>query len=189
MSDTHRRPGRPAALLAVLMVIAAQTPVFAQSETPADSGAPVAAILSAVGPVTHLPLPRFVSLRGENANARRGPSLDQRVDWAFLHRGMPLEVTAEYGNWRRVRDAEGQGGWVHHALLSGARTAVILGTERVELREEPDPAARVVAVAEPGVIGRLAACRGAWCEIGAGGSEGWLPRAALWGVGPDEIIE
>jgi SH3-like domain-containing protein len=188
MSDTHRRPGRLVAVLAVLMAIDAPMPALADAADP-PAEAPVAAVVTAVGPVTHLPLPRFVSLRGDNANARRGPSLDQRVDWTFLHRGMPLEVTAEYGNWRRVRDAEGQGGWVHHALLSGARTAVILGTERIELREEPGPAARVVAVAEPGVIGRLAACHDTWCEISANGSEGWLPRTALWGVGPDEMID
>jgi SH3-like domain-containing protein len=186
MSDTHRRPGRLAAALALLMVLATPAPAPADA---AGSAADPVAVARAVGPVTHLPLPRFVSLRGENANARRGPSLDQRVDWAFLRRGMPLEVTAEYGNWRRVRDADGKGGWVHHALLAGARTAVILGTERVELHEKPEAGTRVVAVAEPGVIGRLVACQGEWCEISAGGSEGWLPRAVLWGVGPDEIIE
>ena len=65
-----------------------------------------AAPATARGPVTNLPLPRFVSMRAETANARRGPSLDQRVDWEFVRRGLPLEVTAEYGQWRRVRDAE-----------------------------------------------------------------------------------
>ena len=45
------------------------------------------------------------------------------------------------------------------------------------------------ALAEPGVVGRLEACDGGWCEIDAGGVEGWLPRAALWGVGPDEDVE
>jgi SH3-like domain-containing protein len=141
------------------------------------------------GPVTNLPLPRFVSMRGETANVRRGPSLDQRVDWAFLRRGLPLEVIAEHGQWRRVRDAEGYGGWVHHTLLSGARTALVLGEAPVPLRADPAEGAAVRALAEPGVVGRLEACAGAWCAIDAGGVEGWLPRAALWGVGPDETIE
>ena len=89
------------------------------------------------GPVTNLPLPRFVSMRAESANARRGPSLDQRVDWEFVRRGLPLEITAEYGQWRRVRDAEGDGGWVHHALLSGVRTALVRGEAPVPLRAGP----------------------------------------------------
>lgn len=141
------------------------------------------------GQVTNLPLPRYVSMRAESANARRGPSLDQRVDWEFVRRGQPLQITAEYGQWRRVRDAEGAGGWVHHALLSGARTAVVQGAEPVPVRAGPTDAAAVRAMAEPGVIGKLEACRNEWCEIDAGGVEGWVERAVLWGVSPDETIE
>ena len=156
------------------------------------SGWPVAAGSAAGdgrGPVTNLPLPRFVSLRAQTANARRGPSLDQRVDWEFVRRGLPLEVVAEYGQWRRVRDAEGYGGWVHHTLLSGARTAMVTAEAAVPLRARPEEGAQVRALAEPGVFGRLEACRDAWCEIDAGGVEGWLPRAALWGVGPEEDLD
>ena len=141
------------------------------------------------GPVTNLPLPRFVSIGAESANARRGPSLDQRVDWEFVRQGLPLEVTAEYGQWRRVRDADGAGGWVHHALLSGVRTALVLGEAPVDLRAAPGEDAAVRAVAQPGVIARLEACKAAWCEVSTGGVEGWLPRETIWGVFPDETIE
>ena len=123
--------------------------------------------------MTNLPLPRFVSMRAESANARRGPSLDQRVDWEFVHRGLPLEITAEYGQWRRVRDADGAGGWVHSALLSGRADRAGAGRRR-RCRCAPGPteAAAVRAMAEPGVVGRLEACRGDWCEIAAGGRRG-----------------
>jgi SH3-like domain-containing protein len=150
--------------------------------------APAAVAEPVRGPVTNLPLPRFVSMRAESANARRGPSLDQRVDWEFRHRGLPLEITGEYGQWRRVRDADGAGGWVHHALLSGVRTAVVQGEVPVPLRAGPTEGAAVRAMAEPGVVGRLEACKDAWCEIAAGGVEGWLPRATIWGVGADEDL-
>jgi SH3-like domain-containing protein len=155
----------------------------------APPGAAAGETAAARGPVTNLPLPRFVSMRAETANARRGPGLDQRVDWAFVRRGLPLQVTAEYGHWRRVEDADGAGGWVHHSLLSGARTALVQGDEPVALRAEPEAGARVRALAEPGVVARLEACDGPWCAVAAEGVEGWLPRAALWGVGPDETIE
>ena len=77
------------------------------------------------GPVTNLPLPRYVSLKGSEGNARRGPSLSHRIDWVFRHAGMPLRVVAEFGHWRRVEDKDGAGGWVHYALLSGVRTAIV----------------------------------------------------------------
>ena len=102
------------------------------------------------GPVTNLPLPRFVSMRADVANARRGPSFDQRVDWEFVHRGLPLEVTAEYGQWRRVRDADGYGGWVHHTLLSGLRTAIVRAEAPVPLRAGPDRRRRCGRWPSPG---------------------------------------
>jgi SH3-like domain-containing protein len=166
-------PKRGAGLAVLLLLLAGLAPAAAEER----------------GPVTNLALPRFVSLRAETANARRGPSLDQRVDWEFMRPGLPLEITAEYGQWRRVRDADGAGGWVHHALLSGVRTALVRGDAAVPLRAGPTEAAAVRAMAEPGVVGRVEACRNDWCEIAAGGVEGWLPRAAIWGVGPDETIE
>lgn len=141
------------------------------------------------GRVTGMPLPRFVSVRAETANARRGPSLEHRVDWTFRKRGLPLEVTDEYGNWRRVRDFEGAGGWVHHTLLSGERTVLLRGEAPAPLRAGPSPRTAIRAFAEPGVIARLEACGPEWCEVSAGGYTGWTPRADLWGVRPEEVVE
>lgn len=155
---------------------------------PAPAAEPVLEA-GARGPVTNLPLPRFVSMRAEMANARRGPSLNHRVDWTFLRRGLPLEVTAEYGNWRRVRDAEGAGGWVHHTLLSGVRTALVRGEGPAPLRADATEGGSIRAFAEPGVVARLEACAAGWCRVSAEGVTGWAPREALWGVGPQETIE
>lgn len=138
------------------------------------------------GPVTNLALPRFVSLKTSEGNARRGPSLSHRIDWVFRHRDMPLRLTAEYGHWRRVEDREGQGGWVHYSLLSGVRTVVIT-EDLAELHLKPDPGTPVMARAETGAIARLGACEVQWCQISAGGQKGWVPKSALWGVDKGEI--
>ena len=140
------------------------------------------------GCVTNLPLPRFVSLKGDEGNARRGPGLTHRIDWVFTRPGMPLKITAEFDNWRRVEDQDGAGGWVHYALLSGVRSVVVI-LDMAELRSSPDPAAQVVAQAEMGVIGRVLECRPDWCRIQSGGERGWVAKTALWGVAPGEIIE
>jgi SH3-like domain-containing protein len=142
----------------------------------------------ALGPETNLPLPRFVSLKTGEGNARRGPSLSHRIDWVFLREDMPLMITAEYGHWRRVVDREGLGGWVHYSLLSGNRT-VIVDQDMLPLRTSPDPAAPEVARLEQGVIARLGRCDPVWCRLSAGGFRGWAPKSALWGVGADEILD
>ena len=138
------------------------------------------------GPGTNLPLPRYVSLKASEGNVRRGPSLTHRIDWVYKRRGMPLEITAEHGHWRRVRDRDGAGGWVHYSLLSGART-VIVEQDMLSLYRRPDPDSVVVARLELGVIARLGDCGPDWCRLTADGYRGWVDKTALWGVGLDEI--
>jgi len=140
------------------------------------------------GSVTNLPIPRYVSLKAAEGNVRRGPSLSHRIDWVFKHRAMPLEVTGEYGHWRRVRDRDGASGWVHYSLLSGVRT-VIVEQDMLPLLIKPDPKAPAKAQVELGVIARLDECIQAWCKIKAERYKGWVPRASLWGVTSDERVE
>lgn len=141
-----------------------------------------------LGPVTNLPLPRYVSLKADEANVRRGPTLTHRIDWVFTRRGMPLKVVAEHGHWRKVQDRDGAGGWVHYALLSGARSVIIAG-ETVEIQTRPEPDAPVEAIFEGGVVARLESCTIDWCRVRAGGHRGWAPKDMLWGVLPDELRE
>ena len=140
------------------------------------------------GPVTNLPLPRFVSLKANEGNARRGPDLSHRIDWVYKRRDLPLRVTAEFEHWRRVEDMDGQGGWMHYALLSGVRTALV-NADMIALRVRPDADAREIALLERGVIGLLQSCDAGWCQLEIDTLEGWLPRSALWGVGPEEVID
>ncbi|MFW2589652.1 SH3 domain-containing protein [Sagittula sp. SSi028] len=138
------------------------------------------------GPITNLPLPRYVSMKAAEGNVRRGPSLSHRIDWVYKRRDMPLQITAEHGHWRRVRDRDGAGGWVHYSLLSGVRT-VIVEQDMLALRQRPTQDSPVSARLELGVIARLGECGVTWCELTASGYKGWAPKTTLWGVAPDEI--
>jgi len=140
------------------------------------------------GPVTNLPLPRFVSMKASEGNVRRGPSLTHRIDWVFKRKDVPLEITAEHGHWRRVRDRDGAGGWIHYSLLSGARTAIV-EEDMLELLSQPAEGAMVVARLELGVIAHLEECNTDWCEVTAGGYDGWARKLHLWGVNPAEILD
>ena len=140
------------------------------------------------GPMTNLPLPRFVSLKSAETNVRRGPSLTHRIDWIYKRADLPVQIIAEYENWRRIVDRDGLGGWVHYTLLSGERT-VLVDEDQTPVRSRPEAAAPEVAVFEPGVIAFLAACEIDWCKIEAGGYKGWALKTALWGVDADEIRE
>lgn len=139
-----------------------------------------------LGPVTNLPLPRYISLKAAEANVRRGPSQTHQIDWVLVRRGTPLQVTAEFEHWRRVRDEDGAGGWIHYSLLSGART-VVIQNQRIALHKEPLETSVTVALAEKGVIASLGTCTREWCEIEADGHEGWVIKTGIWGVGAAEL--
>lgn len=141
-----------------------------------------------IGCVTNLPLPRFVSLKTDKGNARRGPGLTHRIDWVFTRAGMPLKITAEHENWRRIEDSEGAGGWVHYSLLSGTRSALV-ATDMAEFHARPDTGADVVLQAEAGAVGRILECTPDWCRIGFAEGKGWVQKDRLWGVIADEVIE
>jgi SH3-like domain-containing protein len=193
-----RRRGAVLAVLAAAFLARATLPVAAQDVAPAETETAPAIDTAARPPektcqpgfgcVTNLPLPRFVSLKGNEGNARRGPGLTHRIDWVFTRSGMPLRITAEYENWRRVEDAEGAGGWVHYSLLSGARTALVT-LDMAEFRDAPTDDATVVAQAETGVIGRILACQPDWCRLAFEGQRGWVRKAAIWGVAADETFD
>jgi SH3-like domain-containing protein len=136
----------------------------------------------------NLPVPRFVSLRSDEVNVRTGPGERYPIDWVFTRKGMPVEILAEFDIWRKVRDWQGTEGWVHQRMVTGTRTVMVAGEMR-SLRSDPDPAARPVARAEPGVVARLLECRGAWCRVEAQGVKGWLQRSEIWGVYPDEQVQ
>ncbi|MEM9394371.1 MAG: SH3 domain-containing protein [Pseudomonadota bacterium] len=140
--------------------------------------------VSQTGPVTNLPLPRFVSMKANEGNVRRGPSLTHRIDWVFTHRDMPLKIVGEYGHWRRVVDREGAGGWMHYALLSGVRTAIV-EVDLAPIHAKPVHSSTVRARVEAGAIVRLENCAGSWCRVRGGRERGWIEASALWGLDGD----
>jgi len=148
-----------------------------------------------------LPLPRFVSLKADRVNVRKGPSTEHKVIWIYRRLGLPVEIIAESEQWRRVRDADGIDGWIYYTLLSGRRTALIMPwAKKKEAAPQGEPksvalyskrSARrgVVAKMEPGVIVDLVDCDGEWCLVSIDGYRGWVEQDTLWGVYQGEKVE
>lgn len=143
----------------------------------------------AIGSVTKLPLPRFVSLKSNEVNVRRGAGTEHDVVWSYHRVGLPVEIIAEWDNWRRIRDAEGADGWVFHRLLVSRRTALIApwaNDETLPLRRSANADAAVSARLQPKVMADVAECTGTWCRITGEGFAGWIEQERLFGVYPGE---
>ena len=150
------------------------------------------AIADPVGSVTGLPLPRYASLKTNQVNLREGPSRDHATKWVYQRAGLPVEITAEFDIWRKVRDSEGAEGWVLHSLLSGRRTGLVgVGKKGVvyNIYAEARAASGVAATLQSGVIANVRNCDGAWCLIDGDGYKGYIEQVSLWGVYPNEKIQ
>jgi SH3-like domain-containing protein len=163
------------ALLAAATFLPPSTPAFAQAT--GASGQPV---------------PRFVSLRSDRVNVRQGPSRDHQVVWTFTRAALPVEITAEFENWRRIRDSEGSEGWVQTGLLSGRRTALVAPWRRgqsFDLHARAVTTSEVRARLESGVIVSARSCDGTWCRVTAERIDGFLRQEVMWGVYPGERFD
>ncbi len=147
----------------------------------------------AVGSATGLAIPRYVSLKSDHVNLREGPSKDHATKWIYQRAGLPVEITAEYEIWRRIRDSEGAEGWVLHSLLSGKRTVLIEPWKKnapaLPLYAQPQEGADIKARLAPGVIAGVKSCDGTWCRLKGEGYDGFMSQTSLWGVYPGEKVE
>lgn len=162
-----------------------------------------AAMLGALGGFGHaakdsptatsgLPIPRYVSLKSDHVNVRAGPTKDNDVAWVYTRAGLPVEITAEFENWRRVRDSEGSEGWVYHSMLSGRRTAVVTMKSKDELAplyDSADSSSAVAARLQAGVVAQVKKCTNGWCRVTGSGFDGWIEQQRLWGVYEGEKVE
>jgi SH3-like domain-containing protein len=135
-----------------------------------------------------LPVPRYASLKSGEVNMRTGPGTRYPIEWVLSRPGLPVEITAEYDVWRRVRDPDGDEGWVHKNALSGRRTAIVTGGPH-DLRDGKDENTSVVAHLGQGVAGQLLSCEKEWCRLKFEDVKGWLPKTQIWGVKTDEIFD
>lgn len=134
-----------------------------------------------IGPQSGAPVPRFESLKFDETNGRRGPGHEHRIDWVYHRAGLPVQVIAESGPWRQIRDPEGGTVWVHASNLSSRRTAYVTASD-VALRRREGPGGRVVATLEQGVVGVIGRCRGEGVQVTVQDFTGWVPASTVWGA-------
>lgn len=173
------------AVLGAIVAVGAVAPRPAQPAKPANE--------AARGAYSGLPVPRFVSLKADRVNVRAGPSREHEVTWVFTRSALPVEIVAEFETWRRIRDVDGQEGWVYHSLLSGRRTALVApwshDEQTLSLRVRAERDAPVAARLEPGVLATVKRCTANWCRLTGDGFDGYIEQERLWGVYPNEQLD
>ena len=138
-----------------------------------------------------LTLPRMVSIRADNINARSGPGTKYPIEWIYKQRGAPLEIINEFELWRQVRDWEGSVSWIHKTRLTGRRFIKIITPGENNIYNNDSYDSKIIAKAEDGVIGEIKKCpkKNEFCLVKFETIEGWIPKKNVFGVYEDEVIK
>ncbi len=134
-----------------------------------------------------LPVPRFVSLKSDEVNARVGPGKRYPIRHVYRRAGLPVKIIEEFAHWRKIADHEGGSGWVHKGMVDGARTALVL-RDTQNLYAKPSAESRIVMRAKPMVIAPVEACEADWCALSIESREGWIRKADMWGALREEVF-
>ena len=162
-----------AVTLAIVIVIAPYSAVAKEKTVMGNSGYLV---------------PRYVSLAKNIVNVRTGPDGKYPILWVFKKAGLPVKVIAEYNDWRKIIDSEGEAGWIWGPLLSSKRKGLIIA-EKQSLLKKPLDDAPVSVIAEAGVIGKIKQCNGDWCQLDVNGFKGWMRQSDFWGALEGETLD
>ena len=139
------------------------------------------------GPVTNLELPRFVSLKSNDANLRVGPSINYPIELKYIKKNLPLEIIDEFDVWRKTKDHEGNIGWLHKSLIKGDRYVLIKNTGLVDKKIYNRPNGKLIGLIQQNNILKLKKCLLDWCYVFSKDIKGWVLKNDIWGVYKKEI--
>lgn len=131
-----------------------------------------------------LEVPRYVSLKYAEVNARKGPDEAHQLLWVYRAKGLPVQVVAETREWRRICDPEGGLAWVHKRTVDGRRSAMRVQSTNLPLLKSPKDGAKVTAYLKARGIASLDKCEDGWCRLRADGASGWAREREIWGADP-----
>ncbi|OAO04804.1 hypothetical protein A8B75_06560 [Sphingomonadales bacterium EhC05] len=130
--------------------------------------------------------PYWASIDEPEARMRTGPSTEYPTMWMYKREKLPVKILARYKAWRKIEDHEGTQGWMHARLLSASRTALVTSEnpEPIAMRALPDAIAKIIWLAEPGVVGSISQCENGWCLFDVTGRRGYVQVGDIWGDEP-----
>lgn len=127
----------------------------------------------------------MLSVNGEKVNIRSGPGKKYLIKWEYGY-GFPLVVVKKKGKWIKVKDFEGDSGWIYKELLADKPRMIVKANrnqnESINIRNSPGTTGKIVGKAHYGVVFTTIEQKSGWVKVKHDtGLEGWIKRSLLWG--------
>jgi len=98
-------------------------------------------------------------------------------------RGMPVEVVTSYGDWSKVRDADGKLTWIMSTMLSAKRNVIVM-VANAKIHSGADDSSATVFSADKNVLLELTdpVSQAGWLKVRhRDGQSGYVKASEVWG--------
>ncbi len=142
---------------------------------------------SETGTVTGLELPRYVSLKSDDANIRVGPSKNYPINLKYIIKNFPLLIIDEYKDWRKVSDFQNNTGWIHRSLITGQRYGLIISKDDEKINILNSENGIIIGEIFIDNLVEIRKCKINTCYIAVENESGWVSKKNIWGVKDNEV--
>ena len=125
--------------------------------------------------------PYKAHLKNSVTNVRTGPGKDYPIVWVYNRQNWPVHVLYEHHNWYRIRDIEGEEGWIYHTLVRSGESALVSEGDPLVVYRSARQNRPLLRLA-PAVIVRVKECTELLCLIEYGQHKGWVTATRLWRI-------
>ncbi|MFZ1987157.1 MAG: SH3 domain-containing protein [Desulfatitalea sp.] len=115
----------------------------------------------------------------DTANVRSGPGTKHEQLWQ-VEKYYPVLVVEKKSGWSRIKDFEGDEGWIEGSLL-GKIATVIVRVPRGNVRSGPGTEFDTTINATKGIPFKVLQTKGQWLQVEhADGDTGWILKTLVW---------
>lgn len=123
----------------------------------------------------------IVTVTDYTADLRSAPSDTESYVVLQMPRYYPLSVQEAEGDFYKVRDYQGNQGWIRKSRVDATR-GVVVEVEQAPVRRGPGPEHPLAFQADRGVTLKVLGERDNWLEVAhESGQTGWVYKHLTWG--------
>ena len=124
--------------------------------------------------------PRYASLKKDRVYLRYNASFDAPIKFIYQKKNLPILIIDKHDVWKKVRDIDGEEGWIHTSMISNKET--FINEKEQNLLKYKDNNSIVNAIVKRGVVGKIINCREKFCKVKIKTYRGWIEKKFLWGI-------
>ena len=127
--------------------------------------------------------PKYASLKKDRVYLRWNASFEAPIKFIYQKKNLPILIIDKYDVWKKVRDIDGDEGWIHKSMISNKKT--FINKKEQNLFKYKDNNEIIIAIIKEGVVGKIISCENILCKVKIKPYKGWVEKKYLWGMKKD----